>query len=70
MGTDCMELWFLDRSRSCIDCTAVENAYADNMYEHSELDYLSHNAPEAYVEFILAGEAANDLRAVTQYGET
>ena len=29
MDTGCVELWFLDGSRISIDCTAVENAYAE-----------------------------------------
>ena len=36
-GTDGAELWVLDGSG--IDCTAVENAYADNLYECFELEY-------------------------------
>ena len=38
VDTGCVEPWFLDGSRVGIDCTAVENAYADNMYERSELN--------------------------------
>lgn len=37
------------------------------MYERSKLDYLIYNDPEAYVEFILAGEPANHLSAITEY---
>lgn len=43
MDTGCVELWFLDGSRISIDCTAVENTYADNLYQRSELDYLIYN---------------------------
>lgn len=62
-----MELWFLDGSRVSIDCTAVENAYADNMYERSELNYLIYNDPEAYAELILAGEPELYLKEVSDY---
>ena len=65
MDTGCVELWFLDGSRISIDCTAVESAYADNMYERSELDYLIYNDPEAYAELILTGDPELYLKAVS-----
>ena len=40
MDTGCVELWYSDGSMYSIDCTAVENEVARNMYELSELDYL------------------------------
>ena len=39
-----------------IDCDEAEKAYADNMYERSELNYLIYNDPAAYVELILDNE--------------
>ena len=50
-----------------IDCTAVENEGADNMYQQSELDWLIHNAPLEYVELILNGDPEKYLKAVTEY---
>lgn len=41
MDASCLQLWFRDESRIIIDCSPVENAYADHMYERSELDDLS-----------------------------
>ena len=38
MDTGCVELWYSDGSMYSIDCTAVENEVARNMYERSELD--------------------------------
>ena len=38
MDTGCVELRFQDGSMISIDCTAVENEVADNLYERSELD--------------------------------
>lgn len=43
MDSGCVELKFSDGSMIAIDCTAVENEVADNMYERSELDYLISN---------------------------
>ena len=48
-----------------IDCTAVENEVADNMYQRSELDYLIYNDPVAYAELILNGDPEKYLKTVT-----
>ena len=48
MDTGCVELRFADGSMIAIDCTAVENEVADNLYERSELDYRIYNDPLAY----------------------
>ncbi len=50
-----------------IDCDETEKAYADNMYERSELNYLIYNDPAAYVELILDNEVEKHLKKVTQY---
>jgi len=38
--TVCVELKFVNGSMISIDCIAVENEVAKNMYQQSELDYL------------------------------
>ena len=48
MDTACVELKYADGSMISIDCTAVENEVADNMYQRSELDWLIYNDPAAY----------------------
>ena len=45
MDTACVELKMADSTMISIDCTAVENEIADNMYQRSELDYLIYNDP-------------------------
>ena len=65
IDTACVELVFSDGSMISIDCTAVENEVADNMYQRSELDYLVYNDPLAYADLILNGDPENYLRAVT-----
>ena len=50
-----------------IDCTAVENEVADNMYQWSELDWLIYNDPVAYAELILNGDPKTYLKTVTEY---
>ena len=67
MDTGCVELRFQDGSMISIDCTAVENEVADNLYERSELDYLIYNDPLAYAELVLNGNPETYLEAVTEY---
>ena len=66
MDTACVELVFSDGSIISIDCTAVENEVADNMYQRSELDYLIYNDPLAYADLILNGDPEKYLRAVNK----
>ena len=66
MDTACVELIFSDNSMISIDCTAVENEVADNMYQRSELDYLIYNDPLAYADLILNGDPEKYLRAVAK----
>lgn len=63
----CVELRLTDGTLISIDCTAVENEVADNMYQRSELDWLIYNDPVAYAELILNGDPAKYLDAVTEY---
>ena len=65
--TACVELCFADGSMISIDCTAVENEVADNMYQRSELDYLIYNDPVAYANLILNGDPETYLKTVTEY---
>lgn len=67
MDTACVELRYLDGSMISIDCTAVENEVADNMYQRSELDWLIYNDPAAYADLILNGDPETYLKTVTEY---
>lgn len=67
MDTACVELRFSDGGMISIDCIAVENEVADNLYERSELDYLIYNAPLEYADLILNGDPERYLKAVTEY---
>ena len=66
MDTACVELKFDDGSTIAIDTIAVENEVADNMYQRSELDYLSYNDPLAYAELMLNGDPETYLKTVTE----
>ena len=62
-----MELRLTDGTLISINCTAVENEVADNMYQRSELDYLIYNDPLAYADLIFNGNPGAYLKAVTEY---
>lgn len=62
-----MELKFNDGSMIAINCIAVENEVADNMYQRSELDYLIYNDPLAYADLVLNGNPEAYLKSVTEY---
>lgn len=66
IDTSCVELKFDDGSMIAIDTIAVENEFADNMYQRSELDYLIYNDPLAYAELMLNGDPETYLKTVTE----
>lgn len=56
IDTACVELKYSDGSMISIDTIAVENEFADNMYERSELDWLIYNKPLEYAQLVLEGD--------------
>ena len=67
MDTGCVELRYSDGSLYSIDCTAVENEVARNMFERSELDDLVYNDPVGYADLVFNGDLESYLRTVTDY---
>ena len=67
IDTACVEVKLTDGSMVSIDCDAVENEYANNMYEISELDYLIYNEPMSYVRLLLSDKMEEYLRNSTDY---
>lgn len=67
IDTACVELRYSDGTMISIDCTAVENEVADNMYQRSELDWLIYNAPLEYADLVLNGDPEKYLKSVTEY---
>ena len=63
IDTACVEVKLADGSMVSIDCIAVENEYANNMYETSELDFLIYNKPMSYVRGPVKIYAQNYLQA-------
>ena len=62
-----VELLYTDGTLIDIDCMAVEDEAARNMYERSELDYLLTHDPVGYADLILNRDVAEYLRTVTDY---
>ncbi len=62
-----VELLYTDGTLIDIDCMAVEDEVARNMYERSELDYLLNHDPAGYADLILNGDVEAYLRNVTDY---
>ena len=67
MDTVCVELKFADASMISIDCIAVEDKVAKNMYQRSELDYLIYNDPLGCADLILNNDPEEYLKNVTDY---
>ena len=67
IDTACIEVKLADGSMVSINCIVVENEYANNMYETSELDYLIYNEPTSYVKLLLSGKMEEYLRSNTDY---
>ena len=63
----CVEVKLTDGSMVSIDCIAVENEYANNMYETSGLDYLIYNDPMSYAKLLLSGKTRDYLDKCTDY---
>ena len=64
IDTTCVELKFSDGSMISINCTAVEDEVAKNMYQRSELDYLVYNDPVGYADLILNGDHHHAVSAL------
>ncbi|MBQ2973502.1 MAG: hypothetical protein IJE19_04030 [Clostridia bacterium] len=67
IDTACVEVKLTDGSMVSIDCDTVENEYARNMYEVSELNFLVYNEPISYVRLLLNGKIEEYLRNNTDY---
>ena len=67
MDTACVELKYSDGSLISIDTIAVENEFADNMYERSELDWLIYNKPLEYARLVLEGDLESYLKGKPEH---
>ena len=67
LDSNCVELVYTYGTMLTIDTNAVENEYAADMYQRSELDWLIYNDPLAYADLVLNGDVEGYLKRVTQY---
>ena len=68
MDIGCVEAKYDDSSMIVINCTAVENQIANNMYQRSELDWLIYNEPLTYAQLVLSGEVIEYLNRPAIHG--
>ena len=67
MDSSRVELLYTDGTMIAIDTIAIENEYAEDMYQRSELDWLIYNAPLEYADLVIYRDIEGYLRRVTQY---
>ncbi len=71
MDTACVEVCYIDCNSDVkmmsIYCPAVEDLFAENMYECAELTRLVYNAPADYVNLLLHGDMREYLDNTTDY---
>ena len=67
MDSGCVYAWAEHCNLILIDCDAVEKAFAKDMYQRSELDYLIYNDPKGYAELVWNESPVEYLRIVTDY---
>ncbi len=67
IDTNRVELVYSDGKTILIDTTAVENEYAEDMYQRSELDWLKYNAPLKYAKHVLVKDIQQYLSKVVEY---
>ena len=65
MDTACVELRCAGRRVVSIYTPAVEDEYAENMYQRSELDWLIDHDPVGYAQLVLHGDVRKYLDNVT-----
>ena len=67
MDTACVELRCAGRRVVSIYKPAVEDEYAENMYQRSELDWLIDHDPVGYAQLVLHGDVRKYLDDATEY---
>ena len=67
IDTACVELRCVDGRMVSIYTPAVEDEYAENMYQRSELDWLIDYDPAGYAQLVLHGDVREYLDDVTEY---
>ena len=72
IDTACVELKYADGTMISIDTIAVENEFADNMHQRSELDWLIYNKPCRIIDASAtpaAGDGCGRIHGAFYYGK-
>ena len=67
IDTACVEIRCADGRSVSIYTPAVEDEYAENIYQRSELDWLIDHDPAGYAQLVLHGDVEEYLKNVTDY---
>ena len=67
IDTACVELRCADGRLVPIYTPAVEDEYAENMYQQSELDWLIDHDPAGYAQLVPHGDVREYLDDATEY---
>ena len=67
LDTACVELRLEGGPLLSIDCTAVEHALANSMYQRSELDWLIYNKPLEYAQLVFGGDLERFVQGVSEH---
>lgn len=67
MDTGCVETKYDDGSMIAINCTAVENQIADNMYQRAELDWLIYNESHTYMNLIISNKIETYIKGTPEH---
>ena len=63
MDNACVELCYLGGSKIAIDMIGIENQFAENRFQRSELDWLIYNKPLEYAQLVLGNGLTEYLAA-------
>ena len=63
MDNTCVELCYAGGSKIAIDTIGIENQFAENRFQRSELDWLIYNKPLEYAQLVLSNGLTEYLAA-------
>lgn len=69
MDTACVELYYAGGSKIAIDTIGIENQFADNRFQRSELDWLICNKPLEYAQLVLSNGLKEYLSAGCEHSQ-
>ena len=69
MDNACVELYYAGGSKIAIDTIGIENQFADNRFQRSELDWLIYNKPFEYAQLVLSNGLTEYLAAGCEHSQ-